>query len=375
MTKKCVEWLNNNTNSSPRLVYDLEKVEANFSQFVKIFGDIKPYYAVKANPSVKIVALLNRLGSNFDCASINEIKICIELGVSARKISFGNTVKKSEDIKKAFKLGVKLFAFDCEEELLKIREFAPKANVYCRLQVYNGGAEWPLSKKFGCSSKELEYLLIKARKIGLNPIGLSFHVGSQQLSKQTWEKAIKTSSQIYKKFKKQYFQLSFLNIGGGMPVNYDNKKIDFKDYAKNILNLINKYYEEVLPENIIAEPGRFLVASAGVLESEVILIKKKEHIRWLYLDVGRYSGLAETEGEAIKYKIEFHRKNKAKKVKYIIAGPSCDSHDILYQKKLYTLPKNIKAGDRLRIFAAGSYTISYQSEFNGIKKIKEIFLK
>ncbi len=375
MTKKCVEWLNNNKNSSPRLVYDLQRVKENFSQFVKLFGDIKPYYAVKANSSVKIVTLLNRLGSNFDCASINEIKICTRLGISARKISFGNTVKKTEDIKKAFKLGVKLFAFDCEEELLKIREFAPKSKVYCRLQVYNGGAEWPLSKKFGCSSKELEYLLIKASKIGLNPVGLSFHVGSQQLSKKTWEKAIKTSSQIYKKFKKKYFELSFLNIGGGMPANYENKKIDFKDYAKNILNLINKYYDEVIPENIIAEPGRFLVASAGVLESEVILIKKKDNIRWLYLDVGRYSGLAETEGEAIKYKIEFYRKNKAKKVKYIIAGPSCDSHDILYQKKLYTLPINIKSGDRLRIFSAGSYITSYQSEFNGIKKIKEIFLK
>ena len=108
---------------------------------------------------------------------------------------------------------------EVEEELLKIREFAPKSNVYCRLQVYNGGAQWPLSKKFGCSSKELEHLLIKARKIGLNPLGLSFHVGSQQLSKQTWEKAIKTSSQRYKKFKKKYFVLSFLNIGGGMPEN------------------------------------------------------------------------------------------------------------------------------------------------------------
>ena len=150
MTKKCVEWLNHNRNSTPRLVYDLEKVKENFSQFVKLFGVIKAYYAVKANPSVKIIALLNKLGSNFDCASINEIKICTDLGISARKISFGNTVKKSDEIKKAFKLGVKLFAFDCEEELLKIREFAPRSNVYCRLEVYNGGAEWPLSKKFGC---------------------------------------------------------------------------------------------------------------------------------------------------------------------------------------------------------------------------------
>ena len=375
MTKKCLEWLNSNTNSSPRLVYDLEKVKNNFNEFIKLFGAIKPYYAVKANPSKKILALLNKLGSNFDCASINEIKICTELGISARKISFGNTIKKKDDIRKAFKLKVNLFAFDCEEELLKISISAPGSNVYCRLQVYNGGAEWPLSKKFGCSPKESEYLLLKAKKIGLNPIGLSFHVGSQQLSKLTWEKAIKISSGIYKKFKKKYFELSFLNIGGGMPADYDDKKIEIKDYAKNILNQINNFYDKAKPENIIAEPGRFLVASAGILESEVILVKKKKDVRWLYLDVGRYSGLAETEGEAIKYKIEFSKKNNIEKVKYVIAGPSCDSHDILYKKKLYKLPKNIKIGDKLRIFSAGSYIISYQSEFNGIKKIKEVFLK
>ena len=375
MTKKCVNWLNRNSSSSPRLVYDLEKIKENFGQFTKLFKSIKPYYAVKANPNIKILALLNRLGSYFDCASINEVEICIGLGISSTKISFGNTVKKSDDIKKAFKLGVNLFVFDSEEELLKIRDCAPGSNVYCRLQVYNGGAEWPLSKKFGCSEKELENLLIQAKSIGLNPIGLSFHVGSQQLSKKTWEKAIKVSSNIYKKFKKKYFELNFLNIGGGMPAEYENKKIDFKDYAKNIINQIKSHYENVRPNNIIAEPGRFLVANAGILESEVILIKKKEKVKWLYLDVGRYSGLAETEGEAIKYKIEFYKKNKEKKSNYIIAGPSCDSHDILYKKKLYKLPKNIKIGDRVRIFPAGAYIISYQSEFNGIKKIKEIFLK
>ena len=375
MTKKCVEWLNSNKKSSPRLVYDLEKVKENFIQFTKLFGSIKPYYAVKANPSIKILALLKKLGSNFDCASISEVETCIGLGISSSKVCFGNTVKKSDDIKKAYKLGVNLFAFDCDEELLKISESAPGSSVYCRLEVDNGGAEWPLSKKFGCSVKELEYLLVRAKQIGLNPLGLSFHVGSQQLSKKTWEKAIKTSSQMYKKFKKKYFQLSFLNIGGGMPVDYDDTKINLKSYAKNILNQINKYYDEAMPENIIAEPGRFIVASAGVLESEVILIKEKKDIKWLYLDVGRYSGLAETEGEAIKYKIKFSGKNNMKKIKYILAGPSCDSHDVLYQKNLYKLPKNIKVGDRLRIFSAGSYIISYQSDFNGIKKIKEIFLK
>ena len=375
MTRKCVNWLNNNTDDSPRLVYDLDKVRENFLQFTKLFGSIKPYYAVKANPSNKILALLKRLGSNFDCASINEVEKCVRLGIVSKNISFGNTVKKVNDIKKAYKLGVNLFAFDCKEELLKIAEVAPGSNVYCRLEVNNGGAEWPLSKKFGCSKKELEYLLLKAKRIGLNPKGLSFHVGSQQISIKTWEKAIKSSSNLYKKFKKRHFELNFLNIGGGMPVDYDNKKINIKSYAKNIINYINKYFGELKPKNIIAEPGRFLVANSGILETEVILIRKKKNIRWLYIDVGRYSGLAETEGEAIKYRIESSRRNGEKKINYIIAGPSCDSHDILYQKKLYKFPKNIKTGDKIRIFSAGSYLISYQSEFNGIKKIREIFLK
>ena len=376
MTKKCINWLNKNTSPSPKLVYDLEEVKKNFLIFTKLFKKIKPYYAVKANPNEKILELLRELDSNFDCASLNEVKKCINLNISPKKVSFGNTIKKKDEIKKAYKLGVNLFAFDCEEELLKIAEHAPNSNVYCRLQVSNGGAEWPLSKKFGCTSQELEHLLIKAKELLLNPIGLSFHVGSQQLSINTWIRAINTSSKVYKKFNEKYFKLDFLNIGGGMPVDYSNNKINMKYYGKSIVNEIKKKYGSAMPNNIVAEPGRFFVASAGILESEVVLIKSsvKSDIRWLYLDVGRYSGLAETEGEAIKYRIEFCKEKKEKKIKYIIAGPSCDSHDILYQKKLYRLPRNLKIGDRLRIYAAGSYITSYQSNFNGIKKIKEFFL-
>tara|TARA_A100001011_G_scaffold182780_1_gene191658 strand:+ start:5128 stop:6261 length:1134 start_codon:yes stop_codon:yes gene_type:complete len=376
LTKKCINWLNKNTSPSPKLVYDLAEIKKNLLAFTELFRGVKPYYAVKANPNTKILELLRELDSNFDCASFSEVKKCINLNISPKKISFGNTIKKSEEIKKAFKLGVNLFAFDCEEELTKIAEHAPNADVYCRLQVSNGGAEWPLSKKFGCSSQELEMLLIKAKELLLNPIGLSFHVGSQQLLKNTWTRAINTSSKIYKKFYKKYFKLDFLNIGGGMPVDYSNNKINIKNYSKSILNEIKKNFGEAMPNTIIAEPGRFLVASAGILECEVVLIKSmiNSDIKWLYLDVGRYSGLAETEGEAIKYKIEFTKGKKEKKIKYIIAGPSCDSHDILYKKKLYSLSKYLKIGDRIRIFAAGSYIISYQSNFNGIKKIKEFFL-
>ncbi len=374
MTKRCNNWLDKNFKDSPKLVFDLDEVERNFIKFTSNFGSIKPYYAVKANSNYKIIALLNHLGSYFDCASIKEIITCNKLKVKSNKISFGNTIKKSEDIKKAFKIGINLYAFDCEEELKKISYYAPKSRVYCRIQVPNGGAEWPLSMKFGCTPKLAEELLIKAKELNLIPIGLSFHVGSQQLSIKTWEKAINISSSIYKKFSNKKFKLNFLNIGGGIPADYKQCKFNFEEYAKNINLLISKYFNKVMPDEIIAEPGRFLVASAGVLECEVILIKNNNKEKWLYLDVGRYSGLAETEGEAIKYKIEAVKNREGKKDKYIIAGPSCDSHDILYKKNLYTFSENIQIGDRIRIYPAGAYTISYESEFNGIKKIKEILL-
>tara|TARA_E500000178_G_scaffold352213_1_gene415149 strand:+ start:1229 stop:2362 length:1134 start_codon:yes stop_codon:yes gene_type:complete len=376
LTKKCINWLNNNYKASPKLVFDLEEVEKNFIKFNKNFSEIIPYYAVKANPNKKILSLLNRLGSHFDCASIKEIQSCNQLKVASHKISFGNTIKKSDDIKKAYRLGVNLYAFDCEEELEKIAIYAPTSKVYCRIQVPNGGAEWPLSKKFGCTPKLAEKLLIKAKELNLNPVGLSFHVGSQQLSNKTWEKALSISSKVYKNFYKKNQKLNFLNIGGGVPALYKNSKFNFTEYANNINILIKRYFAEATPEKIIAEPGRFLVASAGILECEIILIKNHNSInqKWIYLDVGRYSGLAETEGEAIKYNIETVKNKKGKKRKYIIAGPSCDSHDVLYKKNLYVFPDNIKIGDRIRIFPAGAYTISYESDFNGIKKIKQIFL-
>ena len=146
-------------------------------------------YLSKLTRVKKIIKLLNSLGSSFDCASIGEIESCISAKVSPKRISYGSTLKKECDIEKAFKLGINLYAFDSYEELCKISKKAPSSDVFCRLMVPNGGAEWPLSKKFGCSHKTAEKLILEAKKLGLNPIGISFHVGSQQLSLETWKMA------------------------------------------------------------------------------------------------------------------------------------------------------------------------------------------
>lgn len=379
MSAKCIEWLDKHNAKGPKLVFDLCRVRKNYELFKKSFLNIKPYYAVKANPHKKVILLLNNLGSFFDCASISEIEKCISLNICPSKISFGNTIKKEEDIKNAYSKGIRLFAFDSKAELEKISRSAKKSKVFCRIQVPNKGSEWPLSKKFGCSPRIAEKLLLNAANKDLIPIGLSFHVGSQQKQIKSWQKAIEITSKTYKNLSKQGLPMNFLNIGGGFPTSYSNNKANLKKYARIILEAIEKNFGNYKPTNIISEPGRYLVADAGVIETEIILISKKTFKKtrtWVYIDVGRYNGLAETEGEAIKYKIKIAKANKkqCKNENFILAGPSCDSHDIIYEKTPCLLPSNIRIGDKLRIFSTGAYTTVYNTQFNGCTLLQEYYL-
>ena len=378
MSNNCLRWLDKNKPISPAAVYDLSVIEKNYFKLQSFFKNIEVFYAVKANPHKRIIGLLNRLGCSFDCASLEEIKICISCKVPSSKISYGSTLKKEIDIKKAFNLGIKLFAYDSKEELEKIARMTKGAYVFCRLMVPNGGAEWPLSKKFGCEYKVAEKLILIAKTRGLKPIGVSFHVGSQQLSLDTWKKSIKIAAKVFKSLAQMNIKLNFLNLGGGIPVTYSKKILNNKAYASNIIKSVDHLFGNLKPSRIIMEPGRYLVANAGVIETEVILVSdrgKKRDKRWVFIDVGRYSGLAETEREAIHYHIKAKDYKASKKENFILAGPSCDSHDIIYKNKSCLLPKNIKIGDKLRILSTGAYTTVYSSNFNGIKKITEFFIE
>ena len=378
MTNNCLKWLDKKQPNSPAFVFDLSMVKKNYLKLKGLFKDIEVFYAVKANPNKEIINLLNKLGSSFDCASLEEIRNCLKSGVSVKKISYGSTLKKEVDIKKAFQLGIRIYAFDSYEELKKISRKAPGASVFCRLMVPNGGAEWPLSKKFGCNYKVAEKLILSAKKIGLNPIGVSFHVGSQQLSKDTWDRAINIASKVFKKLAQKNIILHFLNLGGGLPVPYLKNLLNSKSYSSNILESIKKNFGNRKPARIIMEPGRYLVANAGVIETEVILVSDRgqdNNKRWVYIDVGRYNGLAETEDEAIHYEVKAKGYKNSRKEKYVLAGPSCDSHDVIYKNKDCILPSKLKCGDKLRIMTAGAYTTVYSSDFNGIKKMSEYFIK
>ena len=165
---------------SPCLIVDVDIVAHNFEELARSLPEARVFYAVKANPADEIVARLARLGSAFDTASIGEIDLCLSHGVSPDRLSFGNTIKKERDIAEAYGKGVRMFAFDSEPELEKIARVAPGSKVYCRVLMECEGAEWPLSRKFGCEPAMAVDLLARAKALGLDAYGISFHVGSQQ---------------------------------------------------------------------------------------------------------------------------------------------------------------------------------------------------
>ena len=371
------KYLDKNKLPTPCLVMDLSLIELFFKRLQNSFPKSKIYYAVKANSAPEIINCLKNRGSYFDVSSKKEIEICLKQSINPSFLSYGNTIKKEKDIIWAYKKGIRLFAFDSIEELNKICRSVENSKVFCRLQVPNQGANWPLSKKFGCSADMAKELMIYAKKNGVIPAGLSFHVGSQQTNIERWRDALKICHEVFQYLKKNKIELEFLNIGGGIPVSYKDFSFNLNIFSKKINSEIKNIFKSSSPK-IMLEPGRSLVAEAGIIETEVILVSQKnkdDFVRWVYIDIGRFGGLAETEGEAIKYKIVYSKDSNFKKGPAIIAGPTCDGADILYEKNNYKLPLKLKSGDRLRIYGAGSYTSVYASSFNSMERLKEYFIE
>jgi len=376
MTAKILRFLDERRPQTPCLVVDLDVVADNYAALRRHLPLAQVFYAVKANPAPEVVRLLAELGSNFDTASRPEIELCLACGASADRISFGNTIKKETDIAFAFGAGVRLFAFDSLAELQKIARVAPGAKVFCRILVENAGADWPLSRKFGCAPEMARSLLVEARALGLVPWGVSFHVGSQQTDVSQWDMAVAEAASLFKGLAKDGIELGLVNLGGGFPARYRAEVPALEAYAGAVMGSMTRHFGNSLPDMII-EPGRSMVGDAGVLEAEIILISQKAYDdprRWVYLDVGRFGGLAETEGEAIKYRITTpHETGAVGPV--VLAGPTCDSADIIYDKAGYELPVDLVIGDRVRILSTGAYTTSYASvNFNGFAPLQAHYI-
>ncbi|MDO4427729.1 MAG: type III PLP-dependent enzyme [Moraxella sp.] len=362
---------------TPLLVIDLSRIKAKYDEMVTLFPKAKIHYAMKASPAVEVVQLLADLGSNFDCASIYELDRVLGCGVSPDRISYGNTIKKAAHIKYAYDKGIRLFATDSKADLQAIADNAPGSKVFVRILVQGSDtAEWPLSRKFGCHPDMAVDLLVQAKKMGLDPYGISFHVGSQQKDVAAWDDALAKVKYMFDWMKyEEDIKLKMINLGGGFPTNYISEVNPISVYAEEIHRYLREDYDEDEMPEIILEPGRSLVGGSGVLVSEVVLISRKSRTdltRWVYTDVGLFQGLIETLGEAIKYPVYTPKMETAtEKGTVILAGPTCDSQDIMYEHSGYKLPQNLEIGDKLYWLTTGAYTNSYSSvEFNGFPPLK-----
>lgn len=374
MTARISRYLAEQQPQTPCLVVDLEAVAEAYESLKRALSMATIYYAMKANPAKPVMRMLAEMGSSFDCASIYEIKDAIEAGAPAERLSFGNTIKKQGDIAAAWRLGVPMFAFDCEAELEKLAVAAPGARVYCRLFMDGAGSDWPLARKFGCGVDMARDLMIRAKELGMDPYGLSFHVGSQQRDVGQWDVAVARTAALFTDLAEAGVKLRMVNIGGGFTATYRTDAPDQNDHATAVIEALTKHFGNRMPE-IVVEPGRSLVGNAGVLQSEVVLISKKDYNdkeHWVYLDIGKFGGLIETMDEAIQYRLRTPHDHDGKaRMPVIIAGPTCDEVDVLYRNCGYTLPEALSIGDKIEFLSTGAYTSTYCSVgFNGFPPLQ-----
>jgi diaminopimelate decarboxylase len=354
---------------TPYLTVDLSRVRENFRALRTALPVASIRYAVKANPAGPILRVLAAAGAAFDVASVGEIAACTGVGIDGGAMTFGNTIKKPAEVAYAFAHGVRRFCFDTADGATAIAGHAPGSSVELRLAPPVPRSVTPFGHKFGCAPQDAVELLGVARRLGLRPVGLCFHVGSQQLDPSAWQAGIGCAAPIFDAVS----ELTTLNLGGGFPVSYTAHAPQFEVIGPAITAAVARHFGSTAPQ-LVVEPGRALVGSAGVIRCQVVAVRTgTDGRRWIYLDIGRYGGLAETENEYIRYRLRTDRDGDPV-ADAVVAGPTCDGDDVLYQR--YPLPTSLRPGDGVEIIAAGAYTASYASvSFNGFPPLSTNFVE
>ena len=353
-------------HSSPLMLIQEDALEKQFRAFRKALPEVTPYYAIKANPYPGIIKKFIELGTGFDVASANEMNAVLELGASPDKIIFANTIKSHEDMRCACKKKVKLMTFDNEPELYKIAKACPGAKVIIRIKVANIGSIVELSLKFGADPEQSISLLKKARSLGLKPVGVSFHVGSQCTNAENYLQALEVSSVILNEAKQSGIFLNILDIGGGFPIKHfdADSHLTFERMASPIRKKLQRLFDKNV--KFIAEPGRFFAGPAGILVTQVIGRAFRNNKNYYYLNDGLYGDFSGIVFDHCKY--EFKTLNRGQRFLSTLAGPTCDSFDTISLSE--DLPE-LDVGNVVYVKNIGAYSCaSAVPNFNGFKPAK-----
>lgn len=343
---------------TPFLAMDRTVLEGKAREFGEQNGRCPSFYAVKANPDPAVVGLIAESGIGFEISSEAELAVLTRLGVSPERIISSNPIKTPAFIEAMVRLGRREFVFDSTTEAEKLARLAPGSDVTVRLTVDNLESSWPLADKFGLGVDDATDLLLSAPGMGLNPTGITFHVGSQCLGLASWRAALERSAELWQRVGAAGVRLRNLNIGGGFPAHHD----EGIPTVRETFDLVYSLVSELFPPGVElrAEPGRGLVADAGVLVSSVVGKAAREGEDWVYLDVGVFNGLMEAVG-GIHYRFATLGPGGPEK-QWTVGGPSCDSFDVVAKGVVLPEPE---VGDRVLIYPAGAYTTAYASRFNG----------
>ena len=349
---------------TPFLMIDLETVGAAYNSLQAALPGFKILYAMKANPQPEIIDTLARCGAGFEIASGGELQTLLDCDIETHDVMFSNPVKSPLDIRGAYDAGVHCYSFDSDSEIVKLALEAPGSAVCIRLATTGSGSRFPLSKRFGVGPHEAVELLKLARNFGLVPYGCTFHVGSQNTDPRSWDKPIEDCAFVMREFERLHgSRLQLLNIGGGFPAQYAERRVpSLADFGSSISASLTKLPYAV---DLVTEPGRALVANAGVVASTVIGRRRRGTTTWVHLDVGPYNGLMEANsflgGE--RNPISWSGSPNGGRTACTLTGPTCDDGDILQDE--VELPSDLGLGDRVYIESAGAYSSSLAVNFNG----------
>ncbi|MBC7708415.1 type III PLP-dependent enzyme [Polaromonas sp.] len=356
---------------TPYIVTDINKITKNLDGFAQHLPDVGVYYAIKANRDLPVLRAIDSDVRGFDIASLGELNLLMKIGIDPSRIFFSNPVKIPRHVKAAYKMGVRYYAFDSVNEIAKLAKYAPGSNVYLRLKVSDNGSKFPLSKKFGLDALYAADYCSLAQDAGLNVMGITFHVGSQSENLQAWQTAIELVGKTIDSLEARDIHITMVNLGGGFPADYGEPIPLLKDIA----GCIKQAQKDFLPENVelMAEPGRYVVANSSVMVTSVIGREHRSGSDWLYLDVGTFQGLIEPlEMPGWKYPVWSNKRAGGSDKSFVLTGPTCDAYDTIGFD--YTLPSDLTVGDKIYIGAVGAYTSVYATRFNGFLPPKTYYI-
>lgn len=349
--------------NTPYLELDIDIAIDRYAQLRVGLPNTGIHYAVKANPHPALLAALADSGCSFDVASPDEVRAALAAGATADQLLYSNPVKRADHIAEAAALGVSLFVADSLVEVRKIAVHAPRSALLCRLATSGAGSDWPLSRKYGCTAAEAVEVLCLAEGLGLEAAGVSFHVGSQQRSPAAWSEAIADAAEVFWAARSRGLHPWLLDLGGGFPARHQGSTPPLPDYTATIAGALLESFGEHQPRTVI-EPGRGVVGDAGTVVTSVVEVVPRGGARWVFLDAGVFTGMVECLDEAIVYRLSSTATGPVGPC--VLAGPTCDSADVLYERTPVDLPLSLRAGDVVRLHSAGAYTTCYSTVgFNG----------